>query len=45
MCIAHTDLKNFILNKKVVFNLYFDDYGKASIIICTEHDGIVEWKL
>ena len=37
-----TELRNFIADKKIEYNLYFDDYGKGSIIICSEKDG-VEW--
>lgn len=39
------ELKNFISNKKVIYNLYFDDSGKASIVICFEKDGIVYWEI
>jgi len=39
------DLKNFIKNKSVEFNLYFDDYGKGSIGICSEKDKILAWEV
>ena len=38
------DLKNFIENKSIEFNLYFDDYGKGSIGICSEKDKILAWE-
>src|SRR5688500_3498871 len=37
------ELAEFVATKKIVYHLYFDDYGKASIVICSEIDGIVEW--
>ena len=37
-------LKNFIENKSIEFNLYFDDYGKGSIGICSEKDKILVWE-
>ncbi len=42
---ASTELRNFIAEKKTEYNLYFDDYGKGSIIICSEKDGIVKWEM
>ena len=39
------ELVNFIKGKDIVFNLYFDDYGKASIEICSEKDGNIWWKV
>jgi len=38
------ELANFIKGKDIVFNLYFDDYGKASIEICSEKDSNICWK-
>lgn len=41
---ASKELKSFILNKDIQFNLYFEDYGKGSIIIiCSEKQGVVKW--
>lgn len=37
------DLKKFIEKKPVEFNLYFDDYGKGSIGLCKDKNGIIEW--
>ena len=42
---AFPTLKNFIVNKSIIFNLYFDDYGKASIPICSEKNCKVEWMI
>ena len=39
------DLRNFIGGKSIKFNLYFDDYGKGSIGICSEKDGKVKWEI
>lgn len=39
------ELLNFIKYKKIEFHLYFDDYGRASVAICSEIEGIVNWKL
>lgn len=39
------DLKNFILGKIIEYVLYFDDYGKGSIIICSERDNVVKWEI
>jgi hypothetical protein len=39
------ELRSFILDKKVEYNLYFDDYGKGSIIICSEMDGAIKWEM
>lgn len=38
------ELKSFIENKSIKFNLYFDDYGKGSIGICSEKDKILAWE-
>ena len=37
--------KEFITQKQVVYNLYFDDYGKTSILICSEKANILTWKI
>lgn len=42
---ASTELRNFIADKKIEYNLYFDDYGKGSIIICSEKDGTFKWEM
>jgi|SRR5688572_25491760 hypothetical protein len=39
------ELKDFIQGKNIVYSLYYDDYGKASINVCTEKTGILEWGL
>ena len=39
------ELRTFILNKEIEFNLYFDDYGKGSIIVCSEKQGAVKWEM
>lgn len=40
-----SDLKFFLQGKLVIYSLYFDDYGKASIAICSEEHGLVKWHL
>ena len=39
------ELKHFAEYRCKEFILYFDDGGKASIEICSEKEGIFEWKL
>lgn len=39
------DIKLFIENKKIVFNLDYDDGGKTSIKVCSEQDGIITWHI
>lgn len=36
------EFKDFIQNKSIEFSLYFDDYGKGSIEICIEKNGIIK---
>ncbi len=38
------DLKDFIKNKTLEFNLAFD-YGQGSVGICSKKDGIIKWKI
>jgi len=38
-------LKDFIEDKSAEFNLYFDDYGKGSIGLCSEKDKKVTWEV
>ena len=37
--------KEFLSDKKIEFILCYDDYGKNSITICTEKDGIFKWQI
>ena len=39
------DLVDFITGKKVQYFLYFDDYGKGSIPICSEKNGVIKWEI
>ena len=39
------DLKDFVKDKLIEFNLYFDDYGKGSISICSEKEGEIKWEV
>ncbi len=45
MVLISNELKEFLNNKKIVFSLYFDDYGKGSIEICSELDEVLSWKV
>ena len=45
MLLSSLSLRTFIKDKDIEFALYFDDYGKASIAICSERDGILKWSL
>ena len=38
------ELRIFIEGRSIKFNLWFDDYGKASIGICSEMNGVVRWE-
>jgi hypothetical protein len=40
-----SELRIFIVNKKIRYNLYFDDYGKGSVIICSENNGDLKWEI
>jgi len=42
---ASPELRIFIVGKKIEYNLYFDDYGKGSIIICSENDRALKWEM
>ena len=41
---ASPELKDFIKDKSTEFNLYFDDYGKGSIGLCSEKEKKVTWE-
>lgn len=43
MVAVSSELKTFLEDKIIQFNLYFDDYGKGSIGICFEKDNNLEW--
>jgi hypothetical protein len=45
MLSASDELRQFVHGKSLAFNLYFDDYGKASISICEEKNGVVKWNV
>jgi hypothetical protein len=37
------ELQQFVQGQSLEFNLYFDDYGKVSVSICEEKNGVVKW--
>ena len=37
------ELREFIKDREIIYYLNFDDYGKSSIIICTEKSGLIKW--
>lgn len=37
------NLKKFIADKSIEYNLFYDDGGKASIRICFEKGGVMYW--
>jgi len=39
-----SELNDFVKDKLIEFNLCFDDYGKGSIWICSEKNGIIKWE-
>ena len=45
MCETYSELKDFVKKKELEFSLYFDDYGKASIKICSEKNENIKWSI
>jgi hypothetical protein len=43
MVASSIELEDFIKTRKLKFNLWFDDLGKASIRICSEENGLIHW--
>lgn len=41
---ASSEFKEFVKDKSAEFNLYFDDYGKGSICLCSEKEKIITWE-
>jgi hypothetical protein len=39
------ELKEFAEKKIIEYVLSFDDYGKASIDICSEKNGVLKWQV
>ncbi len=37
------ELQDFIKDKSMEFNLFFDDYGKGSILLCSEKQKTINW--
>jgi hypothetical protein len=42
---SSADLKKFTEKKCIEYVLSYDDYGKASIDICSEKDGVLKWQI
>lgn len=42
---SSVDLKKFAEKKSIEYVLSFDDYGKASIDICSEKNGVLKWQI
>lgn len=42
---SSAELKKFAEKRCIEYVLSFDDYGKASIDICTEKNGILKWQI
>jgi hypothetical protein len=42
---SSAELKKFAEKRCIEYVLSFDDYGKASIDICTENNGILIWQI
>ena len=40
---ASSEFESFIKSTPIKFYLYFDDYGKVSIAVCSEKDGVIEF--
>lgn len=45
MELLSNELKHFAEYRCKEFVLYYDDVGKTSIEICSEKEGIIEWKI
>lgn len=43
MLMSSEDLRRFINDKVIEYCLYFDDYGKTSIGICSEKNNHIKW--
>jgi hypothetical protein len=41
----YPELSKSMFDKTIVYNVYYDDYGKTSILICSEFNGIIEWAI
>lgn len=39
------ELRMFLTNRQIIYTLCFDDYGKASINICSEIDDVLKWEI
>jgi hypothetical protein len=37
------ELREFIKDREIIYYLNFDNYGKSSIIICSEKRGVIKW--
>jgi hypothetical protein len=42
---SSSELSNFMEGRIVIYRLYYDDNGKASINICSEKNGALKWEL
>ena len=42
---SSTELKKFCEKRCIEYVLSFDDYGKASIDICSEKNGVLKWQI
>lgn len=42
---SSSEVKTYLEGKPIEYILYYDDYGKASIVICKEKDGYATWFL
>lgn len=45
MSLDSVQLFDFLKGRELEYYLCFDDYGKAGIEICSEINGITEWKI
>jgi|SRR6185312_13033446 len=39
------EMKIFTQGRPVIFNLNYDDAGKTSLLICSEKNGLIDWKI
>ncbi|MBS1780157.1 MAG: hypothetical protein JST70_12570 [Bacteroidetes bacterium] len=43
MLMMSDDLRRFVKDKSIEYSLYFDNYGKSSIGICSEKNNQIKW--
>jgi hypothetical protein len=42
---SSAELKAFVADRSIQFNLWYDDAGKGSAVICSEENGVINWSM